>query len=149
MSRVHLTRVVTFKATHRYYRRDWSPEANARAFGRHASAQDHSHRYECHATIEGVMSSDTSMVVPLEVFDRILKEEVIDRLDGRHLNSDVDGFGDGQPMPTTEALAVYVWNRVAPRVGPDVRLASVRVYEDASLYAEYRGEEDGLGGDGR
>jgi len=149
MSRVHFTRVVTFEATHRYYRQDWSSEANARAFGAHATVQDHSHRYECHVTVEGVMSSDTNMVVPLDVFDRILKEEVVDRLDGRHLNCDVHEFGNGQSMPTTEALAVYVWNRVAPRLESDVRLTSVRVYEDPYLYAEFRGEEDRLGGDGR
>jgi 6-pyruvoyltetrahydropterin/6-carboxytetrahydropterin synthase len=149
MSHVHFTRVVTFEATHRYYRGDWSPEVNARAFGAHASVQDHKHRYECHVTVVGVMSSDTSMVVPLDVFDRILKEEVVDRLDGRHLNRDVDGFGDGQSMPTTEALAVHVWNQVAPRLESDVHLSSVRVYEDPHLYAEFRGEEDWPGANSR
>lgn len=142
MSRVRFTRVVAFSATHRYFRPDWTAEQNARAFGSHAGEAGHEHRYECHVTVDGTLSDDTNMVISLDTFDQILQDEIVQRLDRRHLNDDLPEFRTGRSIPTTEALAVYIWNHVAPRLAPGIRLAAVRVYEDPSLYAEYRGGEE-------
>ncbi len=80
------------------------------------------------------------MVMQLEELDAILREEVVDRFDHRHLNYDVPEFAFGKQIPTAEALAVYAWDRIASRLPKDVRLESVRIHEEPHLYAEYRGE---------
>ena len=42
-------------------------------------------------------------------------------------------------MPTTENVALAVWELLAPKLGAD-RLARVRVWEDPTLYVDVRGE---------
>jgi 6-pyruvoyl-tetrahydropterin synthase len=62
------------------------------------------------------------------------------RLDGRHINEALPEFGDGGRLATGEALAVYLWERLAGRLPPGVALHAVRVQEGPHLYSEYFGE---------
>lgn len=140
MARARLTRVVAFNAAHRYFRPEWSAERNAEVFGACAREHGHGHSYRCHVTVTGPVADDTGMVIALETLDRILREEVRDRLDHRHLNHDVPEFAFGRTIPTAEAIAVYVWGSIARRLPPDVQLHSVRIEEDPDLYAEYFGD---------
>jgi 6-pyruvoyltetrahydropterin/6-carboxytetrahydropterin synthase len=135
-----LTRVVSFSAAHRYFRPDWTAERNAEVFGRCAGEYGHGHNYRCFVTVAGPVSSETGMIVDLALLDRVLDEEVRRPLDHRHLNHEVPEFAYGRQIPTVEALAVWVWRRVAPRLPDGVRLHTVRIEEDPHLYAEYVGD---------
>jgi len=79
------------------------------------------------------------MVIDLVELDRILQDEVVSRLDGKHLNEDVPGLVYGQMLPTCEAVALNVFRRVAPRLPPGVSLERVRIMEDPTLYADCTG----------
>ena len=140
MTVARLTRTVAFRATHRYFRPDWSAERNVEAFGECAAAPGHEHQYHCRVTIEGPVSSETGMICDLRVLDRLLDEEVVRRFDGRHVNHDVPEFAFGRTIPTCEALAIFVWECLTARLPQGVLLHTVRVQEDPHLYAEYRGE---------
>jgi len=140
MSVARLTRVVRFSAAHRYYRPDWTPEENARAFGLCAREHGHGHNYRCAVTVTGAVSAATGMVMDLTALDRLLAETVREPLDHRHLNHDVPEFAFGRTVPTAEAIAVWVWRRLEPRLPPDVRLHAVRIEEDDDLFAEFFGE---------
>jgi 6-pyruvoyltetrahydropterin/6-carboxytetrahydropterin synthase len=139
VTEARLTRTVTFRATHRYFRPDWSAERNAEVFGDCASAPGHDHQYECRVTVSGPVSAETGMIVDLGTLDRLLEDEVLRRFDGRHINRDIPEFAPGKTIPTGEALAIFVWQRLAPRLPGGVRLHSVRVQEEPHLYSEYRG----------
>ncbi len=139
MSDVKLTRVVSFSAAHRYYRPDWSPERNLDAFGACANEHGHGHNYRCYVTVAGTLDADTGMITDLEELDRVLREEIVTRFDHRHINLDVPEFAYGKQVPTGEALAVFIWGRIAGRLPSGVRLVRVRVREDATLYADYEG----------
>lgn len=141
MPTVQLTRIVPFAAAHRYFRPEWTIERNREVFGPCTSEHGHGHNYECHVTIAGPMDTDTGMVMNLREVDAILGEEVSRRLDHRYINHDVPEFAPGRQIPTGEALAVYLWECIAPRLPSSVRLVRVRVQEDRYLYAEYTGEE--------
>lgn len=141
MPSVRLTRVVHFSAAHRYFRPEWSPERNRETFGACGNEHGHGHRYECHVTVSGQLESDTDMVVNLRWLDSVLEEVVTRRLDHRHLNHDVPEFDFGRHIPTTEALAVYIWRAVEPQLQGGAKLERVRVYEDPFLYAEYEGAD--------
>jgi len=141
MPTVSLTRVVPFAAAHRYVRPEGPIERNREVFGACTSEHGHGHNYECHVTIAGPVDPDTGMVMNLRDVDTILEDEVTRRLDHRFINYDVPEFAPGKQIPTGEALAVYVWQRVAPRLPDTVRLLRVRIQEDRFLYAEYAGEE--------
>jgi 6-pyruvoyltetrahydropterin/6-carboxytetrahydropterin synthase len=140
MATARLTRTVGFSAAHRYHRPEWSAERNAAVFGACAREHGHGHNYRCAVTVAGAVSDETGMLVDLAQLDRVLEEEVREPLDHRHLNHDVPEFAFGRQIPTAEALAVYVWRRVAARLPAGVRLEAVRIAEDDSLSAEYRGE---------
>jgi len=121
--------VVEFTATHRLPPSD---------FGR--TAKDHSHRYQCRVTVKGRLRATQGGVVSLQALDALLQQEIVARFDGRHINEDVPEFADGQLLPTGEALAVYIWERLAAGLPAGVRLHAVRVQESPHLYSEYRGE---------
>ena len=137
MPTVRLTRVVAFNAAHRYFRPDWSAEKNAEVFG--TCGNEHGHRYECHVTVAGSLDQETAMVLPLDDLDRVLREEISDRMDHKHLNHDIPEFAFGKQLPTCEALAVHIWGRIAQRLPHGVRLYRIRVLEEPGLFAEYDG----------
>jgi 6-pyruvoyltetrahydropterin/6-carboxytetrahydropterin synthase len=134
----YLTRIVEFSATHRIRRADWPDERNAQEFGR--AAAEHGHRYQCRVTVKGPLAAEASGVMSLEALDHVLAEEVTQRLDGRSVNEALPEFADGRRLATGEAMAVYVWERVAPRLPAGVTLHAVRVQEGPHLYSEYFGE---------
>lgn len=136
----YLTRVVQFAAAHRYFRPEWSAERNATAFGACAREHGHGHTYQCLVTVKGTPDAVTGMVMDLGLLDRLLHEEIVDRLDHRHLNLDVPEYAYGRTVPTGEMLALDVWRRLAPRLPTGCALDVVRVQEEPSLWAEYRGE---------
>lgn len=138
-TRFALSRGVTFFALHRYWRADWTEAQNRAAFGPLADPPGHGHDYQCRVTVSGPLS-DSGMVMDLALLDRILTEEVTAPLAGSNLNESVPAFSTGQQLPTCEALAGYLYPRIAARLPAAVRLESVLIAEDASLFAECRAE---------
>ena len=134
----YLTRIVEFSATHTIRRADWTEEQNVREFGR--AAGEHGHRYQCRVTVKGPLAAEAGGVMSLETFDHLLAEEITRRLDGRSINEALPEFGPGRRLATGEALAVYVWERIAPQLPRGVQLHAVRIQEGPHLYSEYFGE---------
>jgi 6-pyruvoyltetrahydropterin/6-carboxytetrahydropterin synthase len=137
MPTAHLTRIVEFSAQHRLGRPGRSAAENAEEFG--GAARDHEHRYQCRVTVAGPLAAERGGVVNLGALDALLREEIVARFDGRHLN-DLPDFAAGTRLTTGEALAVYIWERLAGRLPAGVRLHAVRVQEGPHLYSEYFGE---------
>ena len=135
---IELTRTVGFRAVHRLYRADWSPERNREAFGPLSDPPGHPHDYRCAVTVTGPLDPAMGMVVDLVELDGILQDEIVTPFEGRNLNQDVAEFASGT-LPTCESLAVLVYRRVAARLPAGVRLARVRVAEDATLHADCTG----------
>ena len=141
MPTAYLTRTVQFAAAHRYFRPEWSDARNIETFGACGSLHGHGHTYTCQVTVKGRTDPMTAMVVDLRALDRVLHEEVVARYDHRHLNLDAEEFAYGKTVPTCEALCIEIWRRVGVRLPTGCDLVTVRVQEDAALWAEYRGEE--------
>lgn len=139
MATAYLSRTVLFSAWHRYFRAEWSREQNEAAFGAAAREPAHGHDYRCTVTVRGPVYPDTGMVIDLGLLDRVLREEVVDRLGGRRLN-DVAGFGPHGTVPTGESVCIDLWARIGARLPAGCRLHAVRVAEDETLFSEYRGE---------
>ena len=133
---VSLTRTVGFHAWHRYWRPDWTLAQNHAAFGALADPPGHDHHYRCAVTVTGPMDSDMAAVIDLPLLDRILMDEVVKPLDGKHIDRDLPDFVPGRALPTCEALARWLFGRIARRLPAGVTLARVRVAEDDSLHAD-------------
>ncbi len=130
---------MSFSAAHRYWRPEWPAERNVRSFGACANEPGHGHNYRCHVTLAGPVPRESGMVMDLAALDDLLNEVVRRPFDHQHLNHAVPAFAFGKQIPTAEALAVYVYEQLAPRLPDGVRLERVRIEEDPSLYAEYDG----------
>lgn len=133
MARARSTRRFTFAAGHRYWVDAWSPADNERVFGR--LTVPHGHNYTLEVTVHGDIDERTGMVIDLGELKRVVGETVVERFDHADLNADPLFRGR---VPTTENIALAVWDLLAPKLGRD-RLASVRVWEDATLSVEYDG----------
>jgi 6-pyruvoyltetrahydropterin/6-carboxytetrahydropterin synthase len=134
-----LTRMVTFHALHRYHRPDWTEAKNREAFGPLADAPGHGHDYQCAVTVGGDLDPATGMIIDLALLDRIIGEEVLTPFAGKHFNLDVPAFAYGRMLPTCEAIATYVFRRIAARLPNGVALERVRIAEDPTLYADCTG----------
>ena len=119
------------------WRADWTDAENRRHFG--PVADYHGHQYTCSVTVAGPVDPDTGMLVDLARLDALMAEEVIQRLGGRQLNTDLPELASGRPLPTCEALVSILYPRIATRLPGGLQLLNVRLAEDATLYAECTG----------
>ena len=69
----------------------------------------------------------------------IIQERVVTDVDHRNLNTEVPWLAS--IIPSTENLAVAVWDRIAPELPDGVRLVSVVIRETRNNSVEYRGED--------
>jgi 6-pyruvoyltetrahydropterin/6-carboxytetrahydropterin synthase len=136
---VFLTRTVGFRATHRYWKPQWTAEENRARFGWTADEPGHPHDYRCAVTVTGRLDAETGMIMDLPELDRLLAEQVVLPLDGRHINLDIPEFAYGRALPTCEALARYLFERIGPGLPRGVTLQRVSVAEDATLHADCEG----------
>jgi 6-pyruvoyltetrahydropterin/6-carboxytetrahydropterin synthase len=67
----------------------------------------------------------------------IVTKEVIDKVDHRNLNLDVDFMRN--VIPTTENLAVGIWNILVRALAP-AQLVLIRLWESENNRVEYAGE---------
>jgi 6-pyruvoyltetrahydropterin/6-carboxytetrahydropterin synthase len=79
----------------------------------------------------------SGFVVDLKKLKDVLNREVLDALDHRFLNKEVPEFLTR--IPTTENLAITIWQRLAPKLN-EAKLHRVRVYETPDLFVDFYGE---------
>ena len=130
-----LTRRVSFTATHRYWRSDWSAVRNEQTFG--GATLPHAHDYACDVTVRGTIDEETGMLIDLGLLDRLLDREVRARFHGKSISVQVPEFADGKLIPTCENLARFIFERLAGSLPGPATLASVVVREDATISAEF------------
>lgn len=133
---VYVTRKAHFSASHRLYNPQWPDEKNAAVFGKCNNPLGHGHNYDVEVTVAGDPGSDTGMVIDLKRLADILEREVIELVDHKHLNFDVD-FMKGV-IPTAENIAVAFWKILEPKIR-EGKLYSVKLYESENNFVEYRG----------
>ena len=134
---VYLTRSEHFNAAHKLYNSSWTNEQNESVFGKCANENWHGHNYELLVTVKGVPSPDTGFVFDVKKLSNIIKEFVIEKVDHRNLNVDVD-FMHGK-MCSTENLAIGIWQQLAAHLPGEVKLHCVKLYETPRIYVEYFG----------
>jgi 6-pyruvoyltetrahydropterin/6-carboxytetrahydropterin synthase len=133
-----LTRKAEFSASHVCANPSWTEERNYTVYGIEANPNGHGHNYVLEVTIEGEPDQVTGMVFDLRELKEILNQEVVDPMDHRFLNREVEPFG--HVVPTTENVAIEIWRRLAARISrDDVKLHNVRLYETGDLYVDYGG----------
>lgn len=135
---VYLTRVEHFNAAHKLFNPNWSKEKNEEVFGKCANENWHGHNYELYVTVKGQPNPDTGFVYDVKRLSTLIREQVIEKVDHRNLNLDVD-FLEGK-FCSTENLAIGIWNQLTPHLPQEVKLHCIKLYETPRIYVEYFGE---------
>ncbi len=132
MPKATLTKRLEFCSSHRYHNPQWDDAKNRAVFGSCNNANSHGHNYLLEVTLRGQIDPVTGMIINL--YDlKIILNQVLEKFDHKNLNLDTPYFSER--IPTTENLAVTLWNLLKQHPGlpvPD----SLRLYEDETLYAE-------------
>jgi len=136
---VYLTRVEHFNAAHKLYNSSWPKEKNEEVFGGCANENWHGHNYELWVTIKGVPNPDTGFSMDAKVLSRIIKQLILEKVDHKNLNIDVD-FMRGK-MTTAENLAIGIWNELEPNLPGEVSLHCVKIFETPRIFVEYFGDK--------
>lgn len=136
---MYITRRVRFNAAHKLYRDEWSLEQNAAVFGKCSNPNWHGHNYELFVTVKGDIDAKTGFIIDLKELKQIVQTHVINKLDHRNVNLDVD-FMKGK-IASTEVLAREIYNQLDPHIkARGAKLHAVRLHETENNYVEYFGE---------
>jgi len=134
LDQARLIRVMRFRATHRYRRAEWSAERNRRVFG--AQSDPHSHDWRVEVHVRGPLDPETGWVVDLGDLDGALAD-LFEGWDGGDLNRLIPEATEGRLVPSTEAIARWIFHQLEGRVQAPATLAQVRVFESDELGAVY------------
>ncbi len=133
---IYITRKESFNAAHKLARTDWSEEKNLEVFGKCSNPNWHGHNYELFVTVKGEPDPETGFLVDLKVLKQIIQTQIIDKIDHRNINLDVDFMQN--KMASTEILAIEIWNQLFPHI-KGAELHSVKLYETQNNFVEYFG----------
>ncbi len=103
---IYLTRRERFNAAHRLFRKEWSDEQNFEVFGKCSNPNWHGHNYQLFVTIKGDVNPETGFVINLKQLSKIVREKVIEKIDHKNLNIDVD-FMQGK-ITSAENIAIAI-----------------------------------------
>lgn len=137
---VYVSRKEHFNAAHKLYNPTWSKEKNEEVFGPCANANWHGHNFELIITVKGEPDPETGFVIDLKKLSTLIKKEIIDKLDHKNINLDVDFMKD--KMASCEILIVEIWKILTPSIATisKAKLHSVKLYETPRNAVEYFGE---------
>ncbi|KAF0139223.1 MAG: 6-pyruvoyltetrahydropterin synthase (6-pyruvoyl tetrahydrobiopterin) synthase [Stygiobacter sp.] len=134
---VYVTRREIFSASHRLFNPNLSEEENNSLFGKCNNPNGHGHNYTLEVTICGEVNPKTGYLIDLKLLKQIIIDNVINKVDHKNLNLDVD-FLAGK-IPTAENIAIAVWDELENKI-PNGRLYSIRLLETENNYIEYKGK---------
>jgi 6-pyruvoyltetrahydropterin/6-carboxytetrahydropterin synthase len=88
----------------------------------------HGHNYKLIVTIEDKQKKD-GMVIDYKIIKKTVTENVIDKLDHRHLNEIIKN-------PSSENICIWIW-KILKKLLP---LKKITLFETDNYYCEYEGK---------
>ena len=135
---IFVTRKEHFNAAHKLFNPAWSDQKNLEVFGKCSNANWHGHNYDLFVTIKGDPDPDTGFVFDLKKMSNIIKAQVIEKMDHKNVNLDVD-FMKGK-FASTEMIAIAIWDQLAPHLNTvNSKLHCVKLMETERNFVEYFG----------
>ncbi|MEM9410838.1 MAG: 6-carboxytetrahydropterin synthase [Planctomycetota bacterium] len=134
-SMIELTQQFEFSAAHRLHCDDLTTKQNLEVFGKCNNLEGHGHNYVLEVSLAGE-PDENGHLISLHDFEATVKEKIIDRLDHKHLNRDVDYFS--KVNPSVENMSKAIWNWLFDEF-TNAKLSKVKLYETPKTWAEYSG----------
>ncbi|MEJ7674028.1 MAG: 6-carboxytetrahydropterin synthase [Chitinophagaceae bacterium] len=111
---------------------------NEEVFGKCANENWHGHNYELFVTVKGEVNNDTGFLFDAKKLSIVITEYVLDELDHKNLNVEVDFLKD--QICSTENLAKGIWKQIQNQLPKAVHLHCIKLYETPRIYVEYFGD---------
>lgn len=135
---IYLTRRERFSAAHRVYNPGLSDEENLEKYGQCANPSWHGHNYIFWVTVKGEVKENDGYVVDLKKISEILKRKVVDKLDHKNLNLEVDFLSN--KIASTENIAISIWDEIEGEIrNLGVELHCIKLQETENNSVEYFG----------
>ena len=137
MKTVQVIRRERFNAAHRF-NPNWTDEKNEQVFGKCSNKNWHGHNYSLFVTVEGTVDPDTGYVIDLKILSDIIKDRIVDKMDHKNLNLEVDFMKD--TITTAENIAIKIYEELEGDIhATGNKLQGVKLYETENNYVEYYG----------
>lgn len=133
---VTVTRRLHFSAAHRVHNPAMSDDENRRVFGKCNNPNWHGHNYILDVSVKGALDETTGYVIDLTRVKDIVTQHVVEKVDHRNLNLEVEFLKD--VIPTTENVVVAFWRVLEPALRP-ATLTRLVLWETVNNYVEYDG----------
>ena len=108
-------------------------------YGKCNNPHGHGHNYVMEITVAGEPDAVTGMVVNITDLKAWIKEKVMDVLDHRNIDQEVEYFKQGV-VSTTENVAIFCWTQMVGVIPYPARLHEVKIWETEKNIVTYRGE---------
>jgi 6-pyruvoyltetrahydropterin/6-carboxytetrahydropterin synthase len=128
---LRISRREGFNAAHQLRDPARSDEENRRLYGKCVNV--HGHNYVVEVVVSGEIDPATGYVMDLKQLSDLMASQIINQVDHRNLNTDIEWLRDR--IPTAENLALAFWDRLRPHLAAG-SLRTVRVYETEKSSAE-------------
>lgn len=132
--RVAVFRKEHFNAAHRLYNPAWSDEQNDATFGKCNNPNFHGHNYDLVVKVVGEQNPETGYVIDMKVLSDIIEENVLQKLDHKNLNLDVEEFKNLNP--SAENIAIVIHDILRQKIDSKLDL-QIRLYETERNFVEY------------
>ncbi len=123
-----------FNAAHRLHSNEMSNEENERIFGKCNNPYFHGHNYELTVKVTGEIDPITGYVIDTKKLKNVIHEYVLEKLDHKNLNLEVEEFK--HINPTVENIARVIYDILVKQL-PEVESLKVILYETERNYVEY------------
>lgn len=134
---VYLTRREHFNGAHRLNNPKWTEEENVAVFGKCANKNWHGHNFDVFVTVKGTPDTETGFIMNAHELSKIMKREIVDRLDHKNFNLDVPELQN--VLPSTENVVMQIWKWLEPHI-KGCKLHCIKLVETENIYVEYYGE---------
>ncbi|MDX1681500.1 MAG: 6-carboxytetrahydropterin synthase, partial [Phycisphaeraceae bacterium] len=135
MTQVLIHQTYEFSAAHRLHVPDYSDEQNREIFGKCNNPSGHGHNYRLEVTVAAPIREDEP-TLNVGRLDQVVDREVIEVLDHKHLNRDVEAFADRNP--SVEHIAETIYQMLEePVTELPAELVKVRVWETGKTVCTY------------
>jgi 6-pyruvoyltetrahydropterin/6-carboxytetrahydropterin synthase len=138
---IYITRIEHFNAAHRLYKANWSDEKNLQVFGKCSNPNWHGHNYRLLVTVKGEVNPETGFLINLKNLSEIINNYIIDKVDHKNLNIEVDFMKNINP--SAENIAIAIWKQLEKPVSEKgAILHKVKLQETENNFVEYFGNNE-------
>jgi 6-pyruvoyltetrahydropterin/6-carboxytetrahydropterin synthase len=130
---IHYSEKFEFAAMHKLWNDSFSEQENFAAFGKCANPAGHGHNYIVEVRVEIAGAEKFRQ----GDFQHIVDQNLIELLDHKNLNADVEYFKTNNP--TVENITTFAWDKLVGKFDAAM-LEEITIWENDRAYCSYRGQ---------